>query len=81
VCIVNAGLTFFFWVQGLVPSTEDKFFEGLLFTSLAFIGLVLAMVWVVVDWRMGNLCNSLKPIKPKSLDKPKEDNEAKEQEQ
>jgi len=63
VCVINAGLTFFFWVQGLMPPSEDKIFEGSLFTSLAFLGLLLSIGWVVVDWKMENVCNQLKDDK------------------
>jgi len=57
ICVINTGLTFFFWIQGIMPPSEDKIFECILFTSLAFIGVLLCIGWIIVDWKMNNICN------------------------
>jgi hypothetical protein len=43
-----------------MPQTHGKIYECVLFTGLAFIGLLLSMVWIYVDWEMGNICNLIK---------------------
>ena len=43
-----------------MPSSKDKIFEGILFTSLAIIGVFLCVGWIIVDWKMDNICNKLK---------------------
>jgi len=57
----NAGLTLFYWLQGQFPS-EGGESEAFLFGGLVGVGFVLTCVWLVIDAKMGHLCNSLNPV-------------------
>jgi len=62
---INAGLTLVYYLQGNIPDQGTKATEVLLFASLSGIGFFLSIFWNILDWRMGGICNDIKPADEK----------------
>lgn len=57
---LNACLTLFYWLQGNLPKTDGRYGEVMLFSGLAAVGFVFSVAWIIIDKRMGSICNGQK---------------------